>query len=145
MGKYEMKRISFNPQFVNSSGDNLINGKIHTIRQNYGYWKLFEGEELALFTWEGKSYQKGSKQKIFCVKRLVSVQPVMKSHCNVNFWTVDIQGYNPDTGYQYETIAQIRNYILARNDGLTENEFVKWFYDYPYDIMAILHFTNFKY
>jgi hypothetical protein len=49
-----MKRISFNAQFVNESGDGLILGKIHTIRQNYSFWKKFEGRDVELFTWEGK-------------------------------------------------------------------------------------------
>jgi hypothetical protein len=69
-----MNRISFNPRFVNEAGNNLIPGKIHTIRQNHGYWKHFEGQEVVLFTWEGKPY--GSRQKIFCVKRIVNVQEI---------------------------------------------------------------------
>jgi hypothetical protein len=56
-----MKRISFSPRFVNEMGDDLVSGKIHTIRQNYFYWKKFEGRHAALFTWEGKLYR--SKQK----------------------------------------------------------------------------------
>jgi hypothetical protein len=41
-----MKRISFDPRFVNEAGNDLIPGKIHTIRQNYEYWKKFEGREV---------------------------------------------------------------------------------------------------
>jgi hypothetical protein len=69
-----MRRISINPRFINKAGNDLVLGKIHTIRQNYDYWKKFEGQEVALFTWEGKPYR--SKQKVFCVKRIVSVQEV---------------------------------------------------------------------
>ena len=69
-----MKRISFDPRFVNEAGDGLIPGKIHTIRQNYDYWKQYEGREAALFTWEGQPCR--SRQKVFCVKRVVSVQEV---------------------------------------------------------------------
>jgi hypothetical protein len=34
-----MKRISFNPRFVKEAGDDLIPGKITTIRENYRYWE----------------------------------------------------------------------------------------------------------
>jgi hypothetical protein len=50
-----MKRISFNPRFVNETGDDLIPGKIHTVRRNFDYWKKFEGRDVELFTWVEKS------------------------------------------------------------------------------------------
>jgi hypothetical protein len=138
-----MKHICFDKRFVDFEKSDLKIGKIHTIRRNFNYWKKFEGKELALFTWEGKPYH--SKQKVFCVKRLVSVQPIMKAHCIVDFWTVNIHGYSPDTGYKFENVKQIKNDILAKNDGLPYEDFIKWFYPYPFDIMAILHFTDFQY
>jgi len=131
-----MKRISFNSQFVNEAGNDLIPGKIHTIRQNYEYWKKFEGKELALFTWEGKPYQKGSKQKVFCVKRLISVQEVYMNYYNLFFKSrEDCINGNEITGDH-----------LAENDGFEKwSDCVKWFCDYPPGELAILHFTDFRY
>jgi hypothetical protein len=77
-GRCRVERLSFNPRFVNEAGDDLVPGKIHTIRQNFDYWKRFEGRDVALFIWEGKPYQRQSRQKVFCVKRLVYVQKIRK-------------------------------------------------------------------
>jgi hypothetical protein len=129
-----LKRISFNQRFVNKTGDDLVPGKIHTIRNNYDYWKRFEGKNIALFYWEGKAYQKGSIQKVFCTKRLVFVQPLCKEYLKKPHETCfSIDG---------ESVYLPR---LAENDGLSWEEFMKWFWDYPYGTMGILHFTNFRY
>jgi len=126
-----MKRISFNPRFVNEAGNGLIENKIHTIRANYDYWKKFEGQELALFTWEGKPYRSG--QKVFCVKRLVSVQEVIKSEV-ADFFLSE----NDD--------APIPKGLISKNDGFNESyQFIDWFINYPYGKYAILHFTDFQY
>jgi hypothetical protein len=127
-----MRRISFNPRFVNEAGDDLIQGKIHTIRQNFDYWKKFEGRDVELFTWEGKPYQKGSKQKVFCVKPLVCVQKVTKSEV-ADFW-LSLEDKNP-----------IPIVVISKNDGLDKTDFIDWFINYPFGEMAILHFTDFRY
>jgi hypothetical protein len=127
-----MRRISFNPRFVNAAGDDLVFGKIHTIRQNYDYWKRFEGRDVALFTWEGKPYR--SKQKVFCVKKLVSVQR-----------TVKIKDYFYKEAGICDLVYIAEMKTLAKNDGLTLGEFREWFKNYPDDEMAILHFTEFRY
>jgi len=79
-----MKHISVNPRFLNKAGNDIIKSKIHTIRQNYEFWEKFEGRDVALFTWEGVPYK--SKHKVFCVKRLVSVQEI-KFYLNNHLWT----------------------------------------------------------
>jgi len=125
-----MKHISFDPRFVNAAGNDLIQGKIHTIRQNFFFWKRFEGKEVALFNWEGKPYQPGSKHKVFCVKRIVSVQ-----------------------GIFYDTFFSSKkqdNFIapceLAKNDGFeNSDDLFLWFSNYKPGKMAILHFTDFRY
>jgi len=129
-----MKHIVFNPQFVNAAGDDLIPGKIHTIRQNFFFWKRFEGKEVALFTWEGKPYQKGSTHKVFCVKRIVSVQDFDFSIDRV-FTTG-----NKSPASIFKT--------LAKNDGFCNlHGFYQWFYNGKYKPgkMAIIHFTDFRY
>jgi len=142
-----MKRISFNPQFVNDAGDDLIPGKIHTIRKNYDYWKRYEGQELTLFTWDGKPYQQGSKQKVVCVKRLVSVQKIKKiKHC---FWANTFAIVLGDGKYEPASMTysgSLDPVELAKNDGFsTTGGFFNWFENYPEGTMAILHFTDFRY
>jgi hypothetical protein len=127
-----MKRLSFNPRFINEAGNNLREGKIHTIRRNYAYWKRFEGHDIALFTWEGKPYR--SKQKVFCVKRLVSIQRIEKAKgiFLVPKELCDLVYINMDK--------------LAKNDGFPSREsFEDWFVKYPDGEMAILHFTDYRY
>jgi hypothetical protein len=124
-----MKRLSFNPRFVNEAGNDLREGKIHTIRQNYAYWKKFEGQDVALFTWEGKPYR--SKQNVFCVKRLVSVEKVRFAG-RMHFFT--------------EKERYINSTQLAMNDGF-ENDLALafWFINCPEGEMAVLHFTDYRY
>jgi hypothetical protein len=123
-----MKRISFNPRFVNAAGDDLVFGKIHTVRQNYDYWKRFEGRDVALFTWEGKPYR--SKQKVFCVKRMVSVQRI--NHAGQGRFCIE---------GRHTSLSDI-----IKNDGFkSKEEFIRWFIEYPPGEFAILHFTEFRY
>jgi len=136
-----MKRISINKQFV--IGDELIKEKIHTIRENYAFWKRFEGKDLALFVWQGKPYQKGSKQKIFCVKKLIYVQKVYL-HCQVMTQWGDKA--LPD---YYVNGKLIPKHIIAKNDGFAcDNELDDWAFNNGWVDsckMAILHFTDFRY
>jgi hypothetical protein len=128
-----MKRMAFNPRFVNGAGDDLIPGKIHTIRRNFLYWKKLEGREVALFTWEGKPYR--SKQKVFSVKQIVSVQKIIKNASA--YW---ISFFSP------ENKNPIPIKLLARNDGFKSHaDFIDWFFDYPDGGMAVIHFTSFRY
>jgi len=129
-----MKRISFDKRFVNKEGNDLITGKIHTIRQNFLYWKKFEGKEVALFTWEGKPYR--SKQKVFCIKKIISVQKIEKE-------TGDREPFWLHLCEQNEHILHLNE--IAENDGLKEKEFEEWFDNYPDGYMAILHFTDYRY
>jgi hypothetical protein len=136
--------VSFNSRFVNEAKNDLIPGKIHTIRQNYNYWKKFEGWNLEFFTWDGKAYQKGSRQKVFCIKNLASVQKVVLWHNE----TLDGCKMPPDFLIKAgrRKLFPLSTTLLAINDGFdTEEEFIDWFYDYPDGKMAILHFTDFRY
>jgi hypothetical protein len=126
-----MKRISIDKRFVNIDGTNIIENKIHTLRRNFAYWKKFEGQDIALFTWEGKPYR--SKQKVFCVKRLVSVQKVIKSEV-ADFWLSLADKY------------PIPINVIANNDGFeNKSDFIDWFIKYPFGAMAVLHFTDYRY
>jgi len=130
-----MKRISFNKQFVNETNDDLIPGKIHTIRQNYSFWKQYEGKDVALFTWEGKPYRSG--QKVFCVKRIASVQEI-NLLVNKHLWLTLIFSLKDGRKPDYK--------VLAKNDGFNDpNDFIRWFENYKSGKMAIIHFTDFWY
>jgi hypothetical protein len=126
---------------VNEAGDDLVPGKIHTIRQNYEYWKKFEGRDVELFTWEGKPYR--SKQKVFCVRWIWSVQRVGIWHNK----TVDGHKMRPEFYIETGDIRfPLSPSLLAANDGFDdEDEFMDWFYDYPDGEAGILHFTDFWY
>ncbi|MDR1418779.1 MAG: hypothetical protein LBI86_00190 [Treponema sp.] len=137
-----MIRLPVSSRFVNDTGNDLLQGKIHSLRKNYNYWKKFEGRELALYSWAGKPYR--SRQNVICVKPLVSVQKVRLWHNE----TVD--GYKMWPEFFIKTGRHdpfpLKQEELAANDGFEDGEeFTEWFYDYPDGVMAILHFTNFKY
>jgi len=135
-----MKRLSFDKRFVNKTNDDLISGKIHTIRQNYSFWKQFEGQEVALFTWEGKPYRRGSKQKIFCVKRIVNVQ---ETWLRID----DLPNGMRALWFFVKTLDDpIDMEILSKNDGFRPpDRAADWFANYPLGKMAILHFSDFRY
>jgi hypothetical protein len=125
-----MKRLSFNIRFINDVGDDLVPGKIHTIRQNYDHWKKFEGRDLELFTWEGTAYRKGSRQKVFCLKRLVSVQRI--NHAGQGRFCIE---------GRHTSLSEI-----IKNDGFkSKEEFIRWFIEYPPGEFAVLQFTDFRY
>jgi hypothetical protein len=124
--------MSFNKRFVNCTGDDLVEGKIHTIRAHYNFWKKFTGKEFELFYWEGKPYR--SRQKVFCVKTIKSVRP--SCFDGKNFWLGSLEGS-----------GNINPELLARNEGFKNvAEFYEWFEDYERPlIMGVVHFTDFLY
>jgi hypothetical protein len=108
---------------------------------------------VELYTWEGKPRQKGSRQKVFCVKKIISVQEVTKSE----YTTMGIGNLTNTFGLcrglafsvLSETAIFHTKYIglleLSTNDGLTEEDFYNRFIDYKNGDMAIIHFTDFRY
>ena len=129
-----MRHICIDKRFVNEKGDGLIPSKIHTIRANYSFWKKYEGKEVALFTWDGKPRQKGSKQKVFCTKKIKSVQEVLL-HPRCSNWRWTLADYTP-----------IHGLFLSTNDGFfLFSDFADWFEKYKPGKMAVLHFTDYRY
>jgi hypothetical protein len=128
--------MAFNPRFVNGAGDDLIAGKIHTVRQNYDFWKRFEGQDAALYAWQGKPYR--SIQRVFCVNQIDSVLPVLRDWSCFYF-----DGHFLEDGHLLESSDD----LLFKNDGFESlNEFRDWFRDYPCTVdMAVVHFTEFRY
>lgn len=113
--------------------------KIHTIRGNYELWKKRIDEiqagmaYLSVRKWTGKPYK--SKQEELFKFTDVGIQKVIKGSA---YFAV------------YVGSDSIPSYILteelANNDGLSEQDFVSWFENYPMgEPMAIVHFTKFRY
>jgi len=109
--------------------------KIHTIRQNYALWekrakKINDGlAVLSLREWTG--LPRKSPQ--------VEIMQLTKIGLQAIKW--DNTGLSIDGTIQFTDVYS----LLADNDGLVYEDFTKWFQDCPEDLMAIIHFTDFKY
>lgn len=111
--------------------------KIHTIRGNYDLWaKRFEkinaGKALlSVRIWEGKPY--ASKQlEIFKYDKTHNIG-IEKLEDPTNFVFAPIEG------------KMINWDIVAKNDGLSFEDFCEWFKVRSNSPMAIIHFTDFRY
>jgi hypothetical protein len=116
--------------------------KIHTIRANYDLWKkrideVNAGEAvLSLRYWTDNPYN--SKQKEFARLGKDSGIGVQKICFPKNS---DPVVYD-DFGY----LCKVGKTILAKNDGLSFDDFEAWFKGYDLSKpMAIIHFTDFRY
>ena len=132
--------IVFDHRFVNKKQNDLIPGKIHTIRKNYDFWKKFEGQEVNLVFWQGKPRHRYSRQIIFCKKKIYSVQKVKFIKSNFHF--LHSQFFrSPALAMDFR--------ILAPNDGFewTGADMLQWFNNdrYKSGDYAIIHFTDFQY
>lgn len=111
--------------------------KIHTIRGNYDLWrKRFDQIEagkaiLSVRVWSGLPY-KSKQQEIFKfdATRKIGIQ---KLEDPSNFVFAPING----KAINWETIA--------KNDGLSFDDFCDWFKVRNNKPMAIIHFTEFRY
>lgn len=113
--------------------------KIHTIRGNYPYWKerideVNEGEaRLSLRNWKGKPYR--SKQNEF-----LSLE-------KAGYQKVHIDSIGNVFAHPHSKMGKSKNRLkeVAKNDGLTESDFLDWFDDkLPFNGI-IIHFTDFRY
>ena len=110
--------------------------KLHTIRPNFDKWKekieeVKSGKaELVLKQWEGRPYHSTpNKLFIFDEKDDVDVSKLTK--------TAD--------GFFVNDTIKVEPEILAKNDGLSLQDFEDWFKVFPTEPMAILHFNSFRY
>ena len=110
------------------------NTKIHTIRANYELWEkrakqINEGKAiLSIRYWSGKPYN--SKQVEICTLEKIGIE---KLENPTNFVFAPIEG------------KQINWRDVAKNDGLTFEDFCEWFKVRQNNPMAIIHFTEFRY
>jgi len=143
--KYVLTISETFPQTHNRKGEptNFIDsmlalGKIHTIRANFPLWeKRIEQinagtARLSVRVWTGKPYR--SKQKERFSFSGVGIQKLK----SINF----------DKGFAFyigenQHVVPLSIETLAKNDGLSLEDFREWFKDYDHnEPMAILHFTN---
>lgn len=124
-------------------GDSIIvrGKKLHTIRQNYEYWKektekINAGEmELSIRVWSGNPYKS------------LQVEVARLSHVNIQL--VEMSYSTEDA----QPIVYIDNVLkpniaeeMARNDGLQLEDWIEWFFKKTNTFRGvILHFTDFKY
>ena len=123
--------------------------KLHTIRENYNLWRdriaqVHAGEaEICLRQWTGAPY----RSKTVEIMRLgwkdgVGIQ-------KLNFvWRNGKQIPVIDGWYMYGENGSKSE--LAKNDGLSLEDWQEWFKDHDQDTvankpLAIIHFTNFRY
>ena len=110
--------------------------KIHTIRANYEKWKrkidqIRNGEAvLSIREWQGVPYH--SKQNYLFYYNQEDALDVSKLTKDEN-------------GYLINDTIRVSEEELAKNDGLTLDEFQEWFKVFPSEPMAIIHFTGFRY
>lgn len=110
--------------------------KIHTIRANYEKWKrkidqIKNGEAvLSIREWQGVPYH--SKQNYLFYYNQEDALDVSKLTKDEN-------------GYLINDIIRVSEEELAKNDGLTLDEFQEWFKVFPSEPMAIIHFSGFRY
>lgn len=117
----------------------LSGEKLHTIRANYPLWekRIKEVQEgraiLSIRQWTGKPYR--SKQveiATLTAENGVGLQRLEFTDCRLRF---------PYVGSEWTSMVS-----LAKNDGLSLNDWVGWFGGYDQsEPMAIIHFTKFRY
>lgn len=121
-----------------------LNEKLHTIRANYELWAkrikdVQEGKAiLSIRYWSGKPYN--SKQVEICQLDKDSGIGIQKLITLYDSFVLIGKKEN-----EYDSFS-IKKDLLAKNDGLSLEDFKEWFRKYDLsNPMAIIHFTSFRY
>ena len=122
--------------------------KLHTIRANYPLWEKRMKEVKAgravieLFYWEDKPYR--SKQIVFAVLDKDSGCGVQE--LDMSIFLSHSMGFVNFKELTFSGAKEIDIKTLAKNDGLSLDDFKAWFKKYDLSQpMAIIHFTSFRY
>ena len=111
--------------------------KLHTIRNNYPLWKHRVDEinagraYLSVRCWSGLPYR--SKQHEFMEFNSLGIQK-LSIYTGWKWWYL-VDGFE----------TNISTTQLAKNDGLSLENFKEWFKKIPEEPMAVIHFTDFRY
>lgn len=118
--------------------------KRHTIRSNFDLWKkrideVNEGKAcISLRQWEGKPYNSKQVELWQYWGKEIGYQMLEFSASGLNGMIMIDKGFPEQGSYHIEEIA--------KNDGLSEDDFRDWFKGYDLSKpMIIIHFTNFRY
>ena len=120
----------------------LSGDKIHTLRQNYKFWKkridkINEGKAiLSVRQWSGLPYRSEQVEIKQFKQGEVGYQRV-----TVTGWAADV-GVHTGDGYNMLSDKKIKK--LAENDGLTLKQFQDWFKHGALDGI-IIHFSKLRY
>lgn len=111
--------------------------KIHTIRANYKLWEKRINDikngvaRLSIRVWEGKPYRSKQIQIFeFNSERGIGIQK-LEDPTNFVFAPIDGKSINWED--------------VAKNDGLSFDDFCEWFKVRKSSPMAIIHFTGYRY
>lgn len=126
----------------------LEHKKLHTIRANYEYWKnIFDEVErgyavINLRQWIGRPY----RSKTILLKTLTSKDGIGLEKLEI----VKTKGFDGPLYLAYVNGNLQEGFKfapkLARNDGLSLEDWLDWFRDYNLSKpLAIIHFTSFRY
>lgn len=114
--------------------------KIHTIRSNYELWnKRFQeiekgNAQLSLRQWSGIPYR--SKQEVICY---------LTKEDGIGLQKLEVGGFHINDPMLIDGRCIDRR-DLARNDGLSELDWMNWFSEYDHqEPLAVIHFTDFRY
>lgn len=129
------KKAGTSTGFVENISRLFTNGcdKIHTIRSNYELWQkrakeINEGKAvLSIRYWSDLPYR--SKQVEICRLERIGLEKLEPA----NFIYAPIEGKAID----WE--------VVAKNDGLSFEDFCEWFKSREKEPMAVIHFTDFRY
>lgn len=132
------ERTGFKEKFFNGLDKERDDGKLHTIRANYGLWRkrfneIEEGKAcLSVRQWSGKPYRSKQVELTRLTREdSIGIQEVMLKNGDAYF---------PFEGRHY-TISSI-----AKNDGLSFADWLEWFKSYDLSKpLAVIHFTHFRY
>lgn len=130
------KKAGKSTGFVENISRLFTNGsdKIHTIRSNYYLWQkrakeINEGKAiLSIRYWSEMPYR--SKQVEICILERIGLEKLEQPD---NFVFAPIEGKPTD----WE--------VVAKNDGLSFEDFCEWFKSRQKEPMAVIHFTDFRY
>ncbi|WP_418989279.1 hypothetical protein [Alistipes sp.] len=120
--------------------DKLLKGtKIHTIRDNIGYWE----EKIAKVN-AGEMY---ISAKIWLDRPYKSPQQEMRRFTKAGLQTIEMDYQNGRLSVRIDGRKYTELETLAGNDGLSLEDFIGWFFSNgrTHYKGAIIHFTEFRY
>ena len=148
MARDGVKMFPIDPE----DGENIY-AKLHTIRKNYPLWKHRVDEvnagraELVLYEWEGLP-RKSKQRELFRFNKDsgIGTQMIMfTTYGPAHIPPVIVRDDDYDVAPSCHTAFPELD-VLARNDGLSFDDFRDWLKHYDLSKpLAIIHFTPFRY